>query len=607
MKKKFSSFAGRKIFVFALCVLAIFPLNSTAFAGLEGLWYFNEGSGTSAYDSSSNSNTGTIYNASWDAGFQGSSLFFDGWGDYVKVYDDSSLDVTNGITIMAWINPRTANGRYIVHKGWNAGQTGIGGVYSLDIYPGTIRSVLTDSGSNTHVVYGSTPIEADTWQHIAVSWNGSTIKVYLNGQLDGSEAFSGTLSTSSAEVLIGRYGSRYFYGHIDNVFIYDWGLYDYQVLWRYNYERQFYIDPLLVPTKFEGKKEYQHNGEFWFRLDGEGSSGWESFFSDLYASSSNITLLLDDIGASTSYTNVDAEIWSRAGQVWNWLQDNQLTSSDANYNAAKTFYQNWLSAHGWISIEGIAQMYLNYGGFYWGTCMSRAQLFTTLLYRVGIPADRCGIMESKWKVAYSQHMYAGIFVYDRWLYLDPSYIHLPFSTTATLSIPASGSADYTHPNSVFSAQNTLSTVPLLYYSPDEIEPVPFVTFTNDFIASVYPGEGVTVHFDDVVVDGDTSVSLTSGTAPFMYEVISGKYYDIDSTTSFNGSATVSITYDESAVSGSESSLKLMGWDSSSGSWVNITKTVDTFNNTIYGETTEFSKFAVMRAYTIILPWGLYRK
>jgi len=83
--------------------------------GPVGYWKFDEGSGTTTYDSSGNNNTGVIYSAStsciypaagcpqWVQGKYGSALSFDGVEDYVSVPNSSSTNVTSTVTIEAWI------------------------------------------------------------------------------------------------------------------------------------------------------------------------------------------------------------------------------------------------------------------------------------------------------------------------------------------------------------------------------------------------------------------------------------------------------------------------------------------------------------------------
>ena len=76
-------------------------------------WRLDEGYGSTANDASSNTNSGTITNATWknesDCKF-GKCLYFDGSGDYVTVTDHASIEPTTGITIEAWVRPNVATG-----------------------------------------------------------------------------------------------------------------------------------------------------------------------------------------------------------------------------------------------------------------------------------------------------------------------------------------------------------------------------------------------------------------------------------------------------------------------------------------------------------------
>ncbi len=72
--------------------------------GLVGYWSFDEGSGTTAHDSSGNLNDGTIYGATWTDGKFGKALSFDGIDDYVAVPGSPSLNnISDAVTIAAWV------------------------------------------------------------------------------------------------------------------------------------------------------------------------------------------------------------------------------------------------------------------------------------------------------------------------------------------------------------------------------------------------------------------------------------------------------------------------------------------------------------------------
>ncbi|MBN2533312.1 MAG: hypothetical protein JXB88_10490 [Spirochaetales bacterium] len=210
-------------------------------------------------------------------------------------------------------------------------------------------------------------------------------------------------------------------------------------------------------TLYQGDVLYRQTPEgWWIRTDGKVDDRSHLFFPGSTITNADVTALLDSIGCATTLTNNDAEIWNRAVQVWNWLQTHQLTSG-ANYTAAQTYYQG---LGNWPSIAQIAYMYVHFGGIYWGTCMSRSQLFATLLFGVGIHPDRFAIAEAYWKASYSQHMYVILYLNGHWYYLDPTCIFQ--------SIPASPasigctSADYAHPVGIFTLPgSSLSYVPLV--------------------------------------------------------------------------------------------------------------------------------------------------
>ena len=81
--------------------------------GLIAAYGFDEGSGTTAADSSGNGNTGTLANATWTAaGKFGSALNFNGTNAWVSVPNATSLNPTAGMTMEAWVNPSLG------HRGW---------------------------------------------------------------------------------------------------------------------------------------------------------------------------------------------------------------------------------------------------------------------------------------------------------------------------------------------------------------------------------------------------------------------------------------------------------------------------------------------------------
>ena len=75
-------------------------------------------------------------------------------------------------------------------------------------------------------VYGTTVLPANTWSYLAETYDGSTVRLYVNGTQVGSVAHTGAITTSTNQLQIGGdslYG-QYFAGMIDDVRIYNTAL-----------------------------------------------------------------------------------------------------------------------------------------------------------------------------------------------------------------------------------------------------------------------------------------------------------------------------------------------------------------------------------------------
>jgi len=192
--------------------------------GLRGLvlWLkFNEGSGNIAYDSSFYNNHGTIYGATWTDGKFGKALSFDGVDDYVEVADSSSLDITDEITIMAWVKPR---GSYadltyptIVRKE---------GAYGLRFghSTGNLNGVIWIGGSAVYSNSIENAWDTTRWTHFAFVYDGQYLRLYRNGvEAATPKACTGTIDVSANNLGIGASGkgSYLFNGTIDEVRIYN--------------------------------------------------------------------------------------------------------------------------------------------------------------------------------------------------------------------------------------------------------------------------------------------------------------------------------------------------------------------------------------------------
>ncbi|MEJ2703159.1 MAG: LamG domain-containing protein [Sedimentisphaerales bacterium] len=215
--------------VYLISFVLVTTLVSNASGGLVGHWKLDEGSGTIAHDSSRNENHGTLDGPIWrpSEGQIGGALEFDGTDDYVEVPDDASFDITNEITVTAWIKPgdvidwRTIVAKYAHTPAWRKD------LYWL-LHAGNIGVTFAGPcGIGGDDWIPTVPIESGVWAHVAVSYDGSAMRMYKNGINAATNSASGNLllgdSASNESFYIGynTEWSEFFDGLIDDVYLYD--------------------------------------------------------------------------------------------------------------------------------------------------------------------------------------------------------------------------------------------------------------------------------------------------------------------------------------------------------------------------------------------------
>ena len=226
------------LFVFALPPSAI-ALASTPVSS----WFFDEGGGTVAVDSSGNGNDGILKGfPTWTPGINSPALYFGTGSDRVVVPDSPSLDITNAITLACWIKPRKTGTQYVVKKARYGDSDG----YELSLSGGGqvfVRFNQASSG-NDYKLYSQSyyPTDGDTWMHIAASYDGQEIKLYVDGLLESSLFAPGlVIGSNDHDLSIGSQDDkRYpFEGSIDQVHIYNDALTPASIQELVNSERDF--------------------------------------------------------------------------------------------------------------------------------------------------------------------------------------------------------------------------------------------------------------------------------------------------------------------------------------------------------------------------------
>jgi hypothetical protein len=179
-------------------------------------WNFNEPAGIAVRDSSGAGNHGTISGAAHIEGRFGRALRFDGRNDVVRVADSGSLDVSRAMTLEAWVRTPVPGSRWrpVVVKQRRAGAAY--GLFSAGRKGG--GSLVTTSSRKT--LGGRARSGGGKWRHLATTWNGRTLRLYVDGRLVGRRRLSRHAVKSAGPLRIGAGAGRFFKGAIDDVRIY---------------------------------------------------------------------------------------------------------------------------------------------------------------------------------------------------------------------------------------------------------------------------------------------------------------------------------------------------------------------------------------------------
>lgn len=171
-------------------------------ANSVAIYHFDEGSGTSVADATTNTYTGTLVNTpSW--GTDGK------FGRYVTFTGASSqrMDLSNlslgSSTLEGWFYITTpSTGQALASQSADGG-----GATAWLLQINSSKLQWLQNGGTT--VSGTTTLSANTWYHLAVTNDGSTTKLYVNGAQDGSGSNSAPTAASDGYHLAARHEASY--------------------------------------------------------------------------------------------------------------------------------------------------------------------------------------------------------------------------------------------------------------------------------------------------------------------------------------------------------------------------------------------------------------
>ncbi len=166
---------------------------------------FDEGNGTTAYDSSSSGYNGTLTSGPvWqteDQCISGKCLYFDGTNDYVDTGKDLSWSASDSFTFSLWIKPLSLNNQTVFGKGTTSNWE-----YSMKVSGSSPYFTYWNTDGIGELSLGSSIAwTLNQWNHIEVTYDGNSATgyMYLDGKQVGTDTVSGTFQNRTNNLYIG--------------------------------------------------------------------------------------------------------------------------------------------------------------------------------------------------------------------------------------------------------------------------------------------------------------------------------------------------------------------------------------------------------------------
>ena len=173
------------VILICLCFMIAGLSSALARDAALGIWFFDEGKGETAKDASINGNDGEIVDAKWVAGKFGQALKFEG-GAHVAVGDFA--DYTDKVSIIALIKTPAA-------PAWSDIIVGPCGDVIFTLQNHKLNFAGQCAQPIPHDTWSTTLLNDDEWHCLAGTYDGKTVKVYVDGKLEASNAAAGAFKT----------------------------------------------------------------------------------------------------------------------------------------------------------------------------------------------------------------------------------------------------------------------------------------------------------------------------------------------------------------------------------------------------------------------------
>lgn len=229
------SFIGSKNFNCLDVFASNFGLSSqsenTLINGLVAYYTFNGNTN----DESRNGNNGFPNGGTFiedRIGNPNSAFYFDGIDDFITVPHNDSLNISDQtISLSFWFKYQGDFSEYAFFLNKSEGNDII---YSMALAPDSIWFTGEDGNDNWSVI--SDPILANTWTHVVGVRNGSSVSLYINGQLEKNTTTTLGTNWNNSDLIFGMHaqGVLFYKGSFDDARIYSRALSDAEVRLLYN-------------------------------------------------------------------------------------------------------------------------------------------------------------------------------------------------------------------------------------------------------------------------------------------------------------------------------------------------------------------------------------
>ncbi len=196
---------------------------STSVPGLVAHYRLDDGAGTIASDATGAYPATLVNGAAWVTGRHAGGVSFDGANDYIALPNVKASGA--GLTISTWV--RTSSFTSSVAQRFVSKATGTADQahdWMLGLTGNRLRFRLKTNGVTKTLVGRSGNLPLNTWYHATATYDGTRMRLYLNGVEVGSTAKTGAVAMNGNVPLnLGRNpdGSNYMRGTLDDVRIYN--------------------------------------------------------------------------------------------------------------------------------------------------------------------------------------------------------------------------------------------------------------------------------------------------------------------------------------------------------------------------------------------------